>query len=88
MANFWGVRFEQNYQMWEFSLNCVIFGQFSFMFGQVLAPFHPYKLDCILDMFTTQINETFIWVSRRLETLSHGELKFHSMEHEACQGYL
>ena len=31
---------------------------------------------------------TFIWFSRRLETLSQGELKLHSMEQEACQGYL
>ena len=31
---------------------------------------------------------TFIWVSSRFETLSQGELKLHSMEQEACQGYL
>ena len=36
----------------------------------------------------TEVDFTFIWVSSRFETLSQGELKLHSMEQEACQGYL
>ena len=39
-------------------------------------------------MCATHGDLTFIWFSRRFETLSQGELKLHSTEQEACQGYL